>query len=179
MNFIDLFLIGLVILAAYRGFKKGFILELFTLLAFYLGFYAAIHFSDFMSSTMYDSWEWDSKYIPVVSFLICFLAVGAMVFFAGKALEKVVRVVQLGLINRLFGMLFSMLTMILLLGGLIIISKAYDERNDIISDETKENSLLYYPILNTAETLVPAAEESRLYLKNTLEKNESEPKDEN
>lgn len=91
-----------------------------------------------------------------------------MVYFGGKALEKVVKVVQLGLVNRLFGVVFSMLTMILLIGGMILIFESYDQRKDILSEETKEHSLLYYPVLNTAQFFIPAMEESTLYLKNTL-----------
>lgn len=44
MNFLDLIIILPLIYAAYKGFKHGFIIELFTLLAIIVGIYVGIHF---------------------------------------------------------------------------------------------------------------------------------------
>lgn len=163
MNFIDILILLLLLFAVWRGFKKGFIIELFTLLAVFAGLYAAVHFSDYISVRLKNDAGWNWEYVPVVAYAICFLAVGAMVYFGGKMLEKVIKVVQLGLVNRLAGSVFSMFTMILLIGGVILISDSYDDRTDILSEDTKEGSLLYYPVLNTSKTLIPKIEESSLY----------------
>lgn len=165
MNFIDILIILLLLFAIWRGFKKGFIVELFTLLAVFAGLYAAVHFSDYISVKLKEDAGWDWEYVPVVAYAICFLAVGAMVYFGGRMLEKVIKVVQLGLVNRLAGSVFSVFTMVLLIGGLILISDAYDDRSDVISDDTKQGSLLYYPVLNTSKTLIPKIEESSLYVR--------------
>jgi membrane protein required for colicin V production len=139
--------------------------ELFTLLAVFAGLYAAVHFSDFISVKLKEDAGWDWEYVPIVAYALCFLAVGAMVYFGGKMLEKVIKVVQLGLVNRMAGALFSIITMTLLLGGIILMSDSYDQRSDILSEETKEGSLLYYPVLNTSKVLMPKIEESSLYVK--------------
>lgn len=163
MNFIDILIILLLLFAIWRGFKKGFIVELFTLLAVFAGLYAAVHFSDYISVRLKKDAGWDWEYVPVVAYAICFLAVGAMVYFGGKMLEKVIKVVQLSLVNRIAGSVFSVFTMVLLIGGAILISDSYDDRSDILSDETKEGSLLYFPVLNTSKMLIPKIEESSLY----------------
>lgn len=165
MNVIDIFIVLLLLFAIWRGFKKGLIVELFTLLAVFAGLYAAVHFSDFISVKLKEDAGWDWEYVPIVAYALCFLAVGAMVYFGGKMLEKVIKVVQLGLVNRMAGALFSTITMVLLLGGLILMSDSYDQRSDILSEETKEGSLLYYPVLNTSKVLIPKIEESSLTVK--------------
>ena len=165
MNVIDIFIVLLLLFAIWRGFKKGLIVELFTLLAVFAGLYAAVHFSDFISVKLKEDAGWEWEYVPIVAYAICFLAVGAMVYFGGKMLEKVIKVVQLGLVNRMAGALFSTITMILLLGGVILMSDSYDQRSDILSEETKEGSLLYYPVLNTSKVLIPKIEESSLTVK--------------
>ncbi len=165
MNIIDIFIALVFLFAIWRGFKKGLIVELFTLLAVFAGLYAAVHFSDFVSIKLREDAGWDWKYMPIAAYAICFLAVGAMVYFGGKMLERVIKVVQLGLLNRLAGVLFSIITMTLLLGGVILMTDSYDQRSDILSEETKEESLLYYPVLNTSKILIPKIEESSLYLK--------------
>lgn len=165
MNVIDIFIVLLLLFAIWRGFKKGLIVELFTLLAVFAGLYAAVHFSDYISIKLKEDAGWDWEYVPIVAYAFCFLAVGAMVYFGGKMLEKVIKVVQLGLVNRMAGALFSTITMVLLLGGVILMSDSYDQRSDILSEETKEGSLLYYPVLNTSKVLIPKIEESSLTVK--------------
>jgi membrane protein required for colicin V production len=49
MNSIDILLIIPLVYAAWKGFKHGLIIEVFTLLALFVGIYVGIHFSDFMS----------------------------------------------------------------------------------------------------------------------------------
>ena len=112
MSFLDILIFCLLGYAGWKGFKKGFIIELFTFLALFIGLYAGIHFSDFVSEFLMESMNLSpSSYLPVISFAIVFLAIGAMIYFGGKALEKVVKVVQLRLVNKLFGILFSVLKM--------------------------------------------------------------------
>ena len=47
MVFVDILIIIPLIYAAWKGFKHGIIIEVFTLLALFVGIYAGIHFFDF------------------------------------------------------------------------------------------------------------------------------------
>mgnify|MGYP002628348442 CR=1 FL=1 len=180
MSFLDILIFCLLGYAGWKGFKKGFIIELFTFLALFIGLYAGIHFSDFVSEFLMESMNLSpSSYLPVISFAIVFLAIGAMIYFGGKALEKVVKVVQLSLVNKLFGILFSVLKMTFIIGALLIMAESYDEKNNFASQETKDSSLLYYPFQSVVSTCIPAFEESTLFLKNVLlDGNEELPNDE-
>ena len=170
MNFLDILIVCLLIYAGWKGFKKGFIIELFTFLALFIGLYAGIHFSDFVSEFFIERFEMDpsSSTLPIVSFILIFLAMGAMIYFLGKTLEKVVKVVQLSLLNKMFGVGFSILKMIFIVGVLLLLAESYDEKNEFVSQESKDASLLYYPFQNTVTTCIPAFEESTLFLKNFL-----------
>lgn len=168
MNYLDIIILLLLGLAAWRGFKKGLIIELFTFLALFFGLYAGIHFSDFASRWLTEDVGLTSKYVPAIAFTITFLAIGAMVYFAGKALEKVVQAVQLSVLNKLGGILFSMIKMTFFIGGGILLLQSYDERSDFIDEETKEGSLLFYPIQKLTTGTIPAFKESTIFLKNTL-----------
>jgi hypothetical protein len=58
-------------------------------------------------------------------------------------------------------------------------AESYDEKNDFVSQESKNASLLYYPFQTVVSTCIPAFEESTLFLKNTLlEEGKEEVKDE-
>ena len=175
MNFIDIIIVILLGYAAVQGFKKGFVIGLFTFLALFIGLYAGIHFSDFVSNIFRQHLGVTSENLPVISFIIIFLAVGAMVYFLGIAIEKVIKVIQLSLVNKLFGAFFSVLKMAFILGAIILIVESYNENNDVISEETKSNSLLYYPFKKFITLCIPAFDESTLFLKNTLTRDDLGP----
>ena len=168
MSLIDIAFIIAIIFAAWKGFKKGFVIELFTFLALFLGLYAGIHFSDFISEMLKERFEIDGEFLPAISFTIIFLMVGAMVYFGGKAIEKVVKIIQLSLLNKLLGVFLSILKMVFVLGTIVILIEFYDEKNDFIDTETKNDSLFYSPLKSFVLFTIPAFEESTLFLKNSL-----------
>ena len=47
MNYVDIILAAPLLLGAFKGFKKGLIIELISLIALAVGIWGAVHFSDF------------------------------------------------------------------------------------------------------------------------------------
>jgi membrane protein required for colicin V production len=172
MNLLDIFILFPIGYGFWRGFKKGFIIELFTFLALFIGLYAGIHLSDGVAGFLQNQFSMTSEYVPTIAFTITFLLIGAMVYFAGIAIEKAVKVVRLSLPNRLLGALFGGVKMLLFTGTAIILMQSYDEKSDIISEESKEGSLLFLPVETTAATLMPALKNSTIFLKNALQDKE-------
>lgn len=168
MNFVDIIIIVPLIYAAWVGFRKGLVIEVFTLLALLVGIYAGIHFSDWTSKLIVDSIDIEGKYLPVVAFTITFLAVGAMVFFAGKMIERMLKVVNLSPVNKILGLFFGVIKMVYTLSILIILIETYDERGGFIPHDLKEESLFYNPVKVTASATIPAIEESSIWLKNSV-----------
>ena len=179
MNYLDILFVLLLIWGAYNGFKSGFVIQLFTTLALLVGLYAGVHFSNFASKIIIEDFGWTSEYVPVVAFTLTFLAVGAMVYFAGKAIEKVVKVVLLSPVNKIAGLGLGIIKMIFYISGFIIITESYDQRNYIIDEDTKSGSLLYHPIKDVAMATIPAIEVGTIFVKDTFKvKNQSAKKDE-
>lgn len=169
MNFVDIIIIVPIIYAAWAGFRKGLIIEIFTLLALLVGIYAGIHFSDWTADLIAEKIDIDVNYLPVVAFTVTFLAVGAMVYFAGKVIERILKIVQLSPINRILGLLFGVIKMVYVLSIIIILMETYDERGNFIPDSVKEESSLYDPVKTIASATIPAIEESSIWLKNNVQ----------
>ncbi|MFK8036897.1 MAG: CvpA family protein [Crocinitomicaceae bacterium] len=163
MNYLDFILLIPILIGAWKGFRKGFIIEIFTLLALFAGIYGAIHFSDRMSTFLSDSLDVKSDYLPIVAFSLTFLCVGAMVFFLGRVLEKAVSLVALSTINKFAGLVFGALKMLLVSSMLVVVLESIDEKNKFISKEFKESSLLYEPLRDITFTALPAIEDSQLF----------------
>ncbi|MDR0803378.1 CvpA family protein [Fluviicola sp.] len=168
MNFLDILILIPVLYGAYKGFKHGFVIELFTLLAILVGIYVGIHFSDYTANWLKASFHWDSEYLPVVAFTLTFLGVGAVVYFGGKMVEKMIKVVQLSPLNKFLGVLFAVIKSLYIVSVLLVLVESYDEKSNFFPKKTKANSLFYEPVKNISTKTVPALGESTIFLKNAL-----------
>lgn len=161
MNYLDIIFAVPLIWAGFRGFKKGLIIEVSALIAFGLGIWGGIHFSDFVAKLLSDSIE--SKYVPLVSFAITFILIVAAVFVLGKMLEKAVNLVQLKLINKAMGALFGVAKIVLVISVLLVIVNSFDEKANIVPKDLKDNSLLYQPLSDVSFKVIPALKNSGLF----------------
>lgn len=168
MNFIDVLLIVPLIYAGWKGFQHGLIIEVFTLLALFVGLYAGINFSDFIAEKLKTTFDWNSPYLPTISFTLIFLAVGAMVYFAGKTIEQMVKVVNLTPINKFFGVFFGVLKMLYILSVIIVLIESYDEKGDFFPEDKKESSLLYEPVKKISTYTIPGMGNSTIFLENAF-----------
>lgn len=183
MNFVDVLIVIPLIIGGWRGFKRGFVIEIFTLLALLVGIYAGIHLSDAVASWLNEVFSVNSEYLPVIAFLVTFLGVGALVYFAGVMLEKVINMVALKLVNKLAGMFFGIVKFLFFVSVAIVILEAFDEKSSFIPEDKKKGSLLYEPVKETSLTTIPALRYSDLFvkiidLKNTEKEQVSEEKTE-
>jgi membrane protein required for colicin V production len=155
MNYLDIILALPLVWAVYRGFTKGFIISVASLLALILGIYAAIHFSGFTGS-YYDRWfHPDPQHLKVLSFALTFIIVVIIVRLIGWGLDKLIKAVALGFINRLLGVIFNVIKWVLILSVLISIMDSHEKTKSIINEKVKGESLLYRPISNIAPLLFP------------------------
>lgn len=146
MEILDILLILPLIYGAWKGFQKGFIMELFTILALVVGLYAAFNFSDKFSKHMEFGKETHS-YMPAISFVVLFLLVGAMVYFGGKALEQVLKIAQLSAFNKIIGATLGVFKWLYLTACVLVFIVSFDKEEKIIKKSNKEKSFMY--ALNT------------------------------
>lgn len=161
MSTIDIVILVPFIWAAYRGFKKGLIIEVSSFIALGLGVWGAIHFSDFIADII--TGKVADKYVHLASFTVTFILIVAGVFVFGKVLEKFINLIQLKLVNKVAGASFGGLKLLLILSVLIVIINSYDEDLNLIPQETKDESVLYVPLTNLSKTLVPALKENSMF----------------
>lgn len=162
MNYVDIIIIIPLLWGLYKGFSKGLIIEAATLIAFGLAVWGAIKFHDFLSMWMRDSLGWTSKYLPLISFAVIFIGVLLLVFGIAKLLERFVKAVSLGFVNKLCGAIFGMLKFGLLLSMIIFFLEAINKTVSFLPPETKNNSLLYPYVQKIAPLVIPGLNESPL-----------------
>lgn len=131
-----------------------------TFIALGLGIYAGITFSDMLSKWAVKEFDLSTEFLPILSFSALFIAVVIGVHFIGKGLEKVVNMAAMKLVNKLAGLIFSVLRMGLIISGILMIINAFDAHAAIVPKSAKENSLLYGPVSMLALKVIPAVKNS-------------------
>ena len=155
MNYIDIIIGILLVLAAIRGFRKGFIIEVASLAALILGIWGAIKFSYITENFLKDNFTFNTDHLYLISFVITLFLIVILVHIAGKAVTKFIEAAMLGFINRIAGMAFGVLRSALILSIILIVFEVVDNNMKIISQETKSESKLYQPVRNFAPSLLP------------------------
>ena len=143
MNYIDILLCIPLVWGLYKGFTKGLIIEAATLVAFSLGVWGGITFSDFIAQKIKESFDWNSPYLPIISFAITFLAIIAFVFLVAKMIQKMVEGVALSAVNKIGGAAFGTLKFALMMSVVIFMIDAVEESYPMVSFKTKEELSLY------------------------------------
>ena len=100
---IDLIFSVLLIIAIIKGYQKGLIIALFSIIAFIIGLAAALKLSAVAAVYLKDSVNISAKWLPLLAFVIVFFIVILLVRLGGKLIEKAFQIVLLGWLNRIGG----------------------------------------------------------------------------
>jgi len=166
MNYIDIILVILLVLAAISGYRKGLVAEVASLAALILGIWGAIEFSYITSDVLVENFNLESDHLGIISFVVTFVVIVILVHVVGNVVNKMVETVMLSFINRLAGLVFGVLKAALILSILLVLFNKIDEDVHILSEKSKANSRMYEPIRSFAPSIFPFIENWDLNLNN-------------
>ncbi len=101
---IDIIFILALIIAIFKGLSKGLVVGFFSLLAFIIGLAAALKLSVVVADYLKDSAGSLSKWLPLISFMLVFIAVILLVSLLARFIRKTVQFAMLGWLDKLGGM---------------------------------------------------------------------------
>lgn len=156
MNYIDMFIAVLLIWAIYRGFTRGFIMQITLLAALALGVFAALKFSHFTAAKLEGVLELKSETLFLVSVALTFILVFLGVNLIGKLIEKMVESVDLSFLNRLLGVIFSLAKTTVIVGVILAYLSMLDRKFHFFPDRTRENSLFFKPLTGLVIKIFPS-----------------------
>ncbi|HET6557104.1 MAG TPA: CvpA family protein [Prolixibacteraceae bacterium] len=155
MNYIDLVLGIMLIIAAIQGFRKGFIIEFASLAALVLGIWGGIKFSDLTAGVITKYTGYSSEYLSTIAFFVTFIIIIILVHTMAKMLDNVVKAVFLGFLNRLAGIIFGVLKTAVILSVLLLLFDEVDETVHLLPTKQKQESQIYGPMKSVVPTLFP------------------------
>tara|TARA_B110000971_G_scaffold43394_1_gene42977 strand:+ start:8012 stop:8527 length:516 start_codon:yes stop_codon:yes gene_type:complete len=170
MNYFDYLLLFPVLYGMYRGFTKGFILELASLIALLAGIYGAMHFSSITFGYLNKVLEIEPSYLQLASYGLTFILIVLLVTISGKILTMLVKMVALGFINRILGAVFGGLKSLLILSVLLMFFDKLNTQFGFVKDNVIDSSFFYKPILSQSKSLYPDVLEEFENQKERIEK---------
>lgn len=112
---IDIIFLIIMALAVMKGFQKGLIIALFSIVAFIAGIAAALKLSALVSEWLSQSTNINVKWIPFIAFILIFFIVVLIIRWSAKLIEKAVEFAFLGWVNKIGGiLLFAVLYTVIL-----------------------------------------------------------------
>lgn len=174
MNYIDLFLLAILVYSALKGYKKGFIVQVASFGGLLLGILGAIGLSDVTSAIMKDHTGFGGRTLPFVAFVVTFVAIVIGVHFLAKIVEKGAKAVKLGTANRVFGVVLALVKMTFIISVFLVILNGIDRHIHILPRESVSNSFLYSPVSKFAPAVFPYLKPSP---KNDKKQNKQEQKE--
>lgn len=138
MNGWDWALAIILFFGAYRGYKKGILLETVALIGFVLGIIVALHLLPQSTAWLMEQVSSESNLLPIAAFILTFVAVVVAASLVGRLLKSVIHLTPLGFADEILGAALGLIKWAFVLSLLLA---ALDWAN--IEVETMEDGLLY------------------------------------
>jgi len=146
MSYVDLFF-GLVLAwGAYSGFSKGLIKELASILGVIIGVFLAKNYYPYLDIKLKPIFESEAGFISILSVILIFLLTIMVFKIIAKFLTKFLKIIALGLLNRIIGSVFGIFKTVLLLCILVFIFSNINNVTGIIKAEKLSQSFFYSKI---------------------------------
>lgn len=136
---IDVVFLIVIVIAIFKGFTKGLIVAIFSLLAFIIGLAAALKLSVVVAHYLESSNGSAAKWIPVLSFAIVFFTVAFLISLAARVIKRAIGFTLLGWVDRLGGILFYLIIYTIIFSVFLF----FAEKTGLIKPSTIKDSRLY------------------------------------
>lgn len=145
MKTIDIILILLLLFGAFRGFVKGFLMEIIGIVALLIAVWSGIELMDWgvrIASTWVSGYE---SLLPFISFFVVFLFVLVIITITGRILKGALDLTLLGAVDNFAGALLGLLKWSFAISLLFWLAEGVGVP---VSSEVKTDSYIY-PIIDS------------------------------
>lgn len=136
---LDILYLIVMVFAVFKGISRGLILGLFSIIAFVVGLAAALKLSAVVASRLQESTSMSGGWLPVLSFLLVFIAVVIIINIIARIIDKSFDVAMMGWVDSLGGVILYVLLYTILFSVLLF----FAEKLGLAGPETIADSVTY------------------------------------
>lgn len=155
MNILDIIFLVPLLFALYRGFKKGLVHMIASLLALVLGIFGAMKLRPLFASFLDSLFNINPDHINMIAFAVAFVSIVIVVHMAAFFVDKLIKAVALNFVNRLLGMAFGVLVTAFVISMILWPVNQVNSQRQLIKQKHIEGSLLYKPLSSFAPAVFP------------------------
>lgn len=175
MNYLDIIIAIILLLFGFKGFRRGLIIEVVTLLALVVGLYGAMHFSDFTAERLVEYIEVKPEYLNTIAFVLTFILLVIIVNLIGRAASKLANTLELGFLDKIGGFVFGAAKGLLLCSVFVVVFNNL-QFFGIVKEEAKKESKLFPYVEQTVPYLYQGYGMVKDFVKETMpDENNEEP----
>src|SRR5215204_7346629 len=137
--FLDVVCLLLLLSATFKGLRKGFVVGVFSFVAFIIGLAAALKLSTIAAEYIGANTNIGEHWIPFIAFAAVFVIVVFLVRLGAQAIEGVLRIAMFGWLNRLGGMILYIFIYLLIFSIVLF----YMVQLNVVKKEALANSAVY------------------------------------
>ena len=149
MNILDIILLICFVPAIIQGLRKGFISQAISLISIILGVWASSRFSAIISEWIAQYMSASDQVLKIISFTLILIAIFIILGLIGKLLEGIFKLVTLGWVNRVLGLVFALAKAFIIVGILIMVFNSLNDTFELVKPSVMKDSVLY-PYINQA-----------------------------
>jgi membrane protein required for colicin V production len=136
---LDLVFAVIIVLAIIKGYQRGLIVGVFSLIAIIIGLAAAIKLSTVVAGYIGKNVKISDQWLPVISFAVVFIVVVLLVRLGANAVQKLAEAVMLGWVNRIGGIVLY----IAIYTTIFSVALFYAEQVKVVQPATTKKSVTY------------------------------------
>ena len=146
MNYLDIFFGIIIAWGAYSGFSKGLIKELASIVGVIAGIFLVKNYYQYLDLKLKPIFESDTILISFFSAILILFITIILSNIIAKLLTKVLKIIALGLLNRIIGSFFGMIKTVLFLCVFVFIFSNLNKVIEITEREQLNQSFFYSKI---------------------------------
>jgi membrane protein required for colicin V production len=136
---LDLVFAVVLVLAIFKGYRRGLIVGIFSFIAVMVGLAAALKLSAVVAGRIGSSVKVSDQWLPVISFIIVFVVVVLLVRLGANFIQRTAEVAMLGWVNRLGGIVLYLAIYVAVFSVLLF----YTEKLQLLSQSAIDKSATY------------------------------------
>ena len=159
MAMIDIIILVLVLVGVITGYRMGFIKQLAVLTGLVLGLIVAKALYGVVGDRLTGIVSDNPSLAHLCAFVLIWLVVPLVFSLVASVITKALEIISLGWLNRLLGAALGAVKWVLFISVFICVLDFIDADGKIVSQDLREESILYKPIGAVAGMFMPAVQD--------------------
>ena len=144
MNWLDVLLVLPLLFGLIRGLMRGFLSEIIAIVVVVLGVVGARYLSPAFTSWLLAQFAWPQGVCELVAYMLIFLGIAIVLSILAQLLNRFIRAIHLGWVNRLLGGLFGLAKYgIIVLVAVFIMDKTNESFHWLDESPVVQSSVVY------------------------------------